>query len=173
MRKQEMDWFIPQDFLSQVTIRPFEREDQGQARQLILNGLAEHWGWLDPSKNPDLDDIAACYAGGVFLVAEHRGEIVGTGGLLPGVDGSAQIVRVHVAEHFRLVGVGSLIMDKLSERARSLGFMRLVLETTATWEDAIAFYQRLGFQITHHLNGDVYMAKQLELETQSKKIEAR
>lgn len=164
-----MDWLIPQDTLSSVEIRPFKREDQLPARQLILNGLAEHWGWLDLSKNPDLDDIAACYSGGVFLVAVHRGEIIGTGGLLPGADRSAQIVRVHVAEHYRRMGVGSLIMDALSEIARGMGFMRLVLETTATWEDAIAFYRRLGFQTTHHLDGDVYMAKQLDPAWQATK----
>jgi ribosomal protein S18 acetylase RimI-like enzyme len=134
-----------------------------------LHGLAEHWGWLDPSKNPDLEDISVCYAGGVFLVAEHRGEIVGTGGLLPGADGSAEILRVHVADHCRRMGLGRLIVAALCEHARALGFTKVVLETTETWEDAIAFYERMGFHRTHSLNGDIYMAKQLALEPYASK----
>lgn len=156
-----MDWLIVQDFLSQVEIRPFTREDQAPARQLILNGLAEYWGWLEPQKNPDLDDIGTYFAHGVFLVAVYRGEIIGTGGLLPGEDGSAQIVRVHVAEHCRHKGLGSEIVAELCEHARMLGNKKVILETTATWLDAIAFYEHIGFHITHTLNGDAYMAKQL------------
>jgi ribosomal protein S18 acetylase RimI-like enzyme len=156
-----MDWFAIQDFLSQVEIRPFEREDQIPAKQLILNGLAEHWGWLDPRKNPDLDDIASFYTGGIFLVAEKGGEIVGTGGLLPGDGEQAQIMRVHVAEHYRRLGLGTLIVNELCKYARQSGFKTVVLETTETWEDAVAFYAGIGFHVTHHLDGDVYMAKQL------------
>ena len=42
---------------SSITIRPFQSEDQQQVRDLILTGLEEHWGSLDPSKNPDLENI--------------------------------------------------------------------------------------------------------------------
>jgi hypothetical protein len=36
----------------------------------------------------------------------------------------------------------------------------VILETTATWENAIAFYQAFGFQISHFADGDVYFALQ-------------
>jgi ribosomal protein S18 acetylase RimI-like enzyme len=157
-----MDWLVPKDYLSQVEIRPFKREDQAPVKQLILNCLAEHWGWLDPQRNPDLGDIGASYSEGIFLVAENQGEIVGTGGLLPGAGGSMEIVRVHVAEHYRRMGIGSLIVAALCENAQIHGAETVVLETTETWEDAIAFYVKLDFQIMHRQNGDVYMAKQLD-----------
>jgi ribosomal protein S18 acetylase RimI-like enzyme len=155
-------WLKPRDLLTAVKIRPFMREDQLPVKQLILSGLAEHWGWLDPQKNPDLDDLASYYAEGLFLVAVDQGEIIGTGGLLAGSNGQAQIVRVTVSECCRRSGLGSLIVDVLCENARERGFKEVVLETTETWEDAISFYEHNGFRITHYLNGDVYMAKQLE-----------
>ena len=40
-----------------VIILPFQPENQAEVKNLILAGLAEHWGMIDPSKNPDLNDI--------------------------------------------------------------------------------------------------------------------
>ena len=44
-------------------ISEFKPSDQAAVRRLILDGLAERWGVLDESLNPDLNDIAAAYAG--------------------------------------------------------------------------------------------------------------
>jgi hypothetical protein len=65
-----------------LRLRPFERGDQEAARQLILTGLGEHFGWIDESCNPDLDDILVNFTrpGHLFVVAEEDGELVGTGG---------------------------------------------------------------------------------------------
>ena len=67
-----------------MVVRPFETRDQTAARSLVLEGLGEHFGFIDESLNPDLDDIQASYpaAGHVFLVAESEGSIDGTAGLL-------------------------------------------------------------------------------------------
>ncbi|HEY3725020.1 MAG TPA: hypothetical protein VGN59_16840 [Acidimicrobiia bacterium] len=40
--------------MSELEIARFAPGDQGAVRALILEGLAEHWGTLDPSLNPDL-----------------------------------------------------------------------------------------------------------------------
>lgn len=160
--ENKMGWLVPKDFLSQVLIRPFRPEDQNPVKNIILNGLAEHWGWLDPRKNPDLDDVSVSFVDGLFLVAEFRGDIVGTGGLLPCGDSRAQIVRVHVAEHCRRMGLGSRIVNTLCERALALGYTRIILETTESWKGVISFYERNGFYITHYLDDNVYLAKQLD-----------
>src|SRR5579883_3043906 len=56
-----------------TVIRPFVPPDQQAARVLILRGLGEHFGWIDETCNPDLDDIAATYtgAGHLFLGVER------------------------------------------------------------------------------------------------------
>ncbi|CAA9269377.1 MAG: hypothetical protein AVDCRST_MAG93-2561, partial [uncultured Chloroflexia bacterium] len=43
--------------LPNLAIRPFTPADQKAARDLVLDGLGEHFGWIDTSRNPDLDDI--------------------------------------------------------------------------------------------------------------------
>lgn len=144
-----------------ITILPFRSENQTEVRNLVLAGLAEHWGKLDPDKNPDLEDIALTYAEAVFLVAWQDDKIIGTGALVPRSAEIAEIVRMSVAVNLRRNGVGRKILHRLCERAKSDGYKRLVLETTDTWYEVIEFYKKFGFQISHYLDGDVYFVRDI------------
>ena len=147
--------------LHDLTIVPFQPEDQAEVKRLILAGLTEHWGQLDPTKNPDLNDIGATYAQATFLVAWWHGTIVGTGALLPRSAHSAEIVRMSVAAHMRRHGIGRRLLQHLVAHAKARGYRQIILETMATWHDVIAFYQQQGFQITHYRDGDVYFVLDL------------
>ena len=144
-----------------ITILPFQSEYQAEAKNLVLAGLAEHWGTLDPTKNQDLNDISTTYADGIFLVAWQNNQIVGTGALLPISNDTAEIVRMSVVANMRRKGIGKMILQKICERAKVDGYKRLVVETTETWNEVIEFYKQFGFQITHYLDGDVYFALDL------------
>jgi len=143
-----------------ITIRPFRPTDQVPTRKLILAGLKDHWGTLDPAFNHDLKDITKNYAEAVFLVAEDTKtlRIVGSGALVPRGEAVAEVVRMSVAKPLRRVGLGTRILQSLIDHARALGLRQIILETTETWMEVIAFYQRFGFRITHHKDGDVYFA---------------
>ena len=130
-------------------------------KNFILSGLVERWGTLDPSKNPDLDDIAISYAKGTFLVACVGENILGTGALLHVNVETAQIVRMSVAQDRRRQGLGRKILHGLLTHAQTQGYRRVILETTAIWSDAIAFYQKNGFRITSIHDGDVYFVLEL------------
>jgi GNAT superfamily N-acetyltransferase len=151
------------DPLQAVTILPFQREDQIEVRNLILAGLAEHWGTIVPGLNPDLNNIHLTYAHAVFLVARYQGRIVGTGALVPLSVDTARIVRMSVAADMRRKNVGTLVFRTLCDQARTLGIRHLVLETTASWQAAIAFYQHLGCQPSHHQDGNIYFFLDLVL----------
>lgn len=144
-----------------VRILPFEPENQVAVKELILSGLVEHWGWLDPTKNPDLEDIAAHYADGLFLVAWHHQELIGCGALIPRSAKTAEIVRMSVAKTWRRQGIGRLILQQLCDLAQDQGYTQVVLETTASWQAVIQFYLSYGFRITHFLDDDVYFALDL------------
>ena len=144
-----------------VKIRPFHPDDQKPVKNLILAGLEEYWGRLDESKNPDLQDIAGSYQDGIFLVACLDEQIVCTGALLPRSAETAEIVRMSVARPLRRQGVGRQMLAELCCRAYQRGFSQVILETTATWQNAIAFYQAFGFQISHYADGDVYFSLDL------------
>lgn len=146
---------------SEIIFRPFQPQNQAAAKALILAGLKDHWGTLDPTLNPDLNDIAQTYAQATFLVAWEGDRIIGTGALVPRENSTAEIVRMSVAADQRRKGIGKQILQKLYEQAKHDGYKRIVLETTETWTEVIAFYQRFGFQITHYLDGDVYFSLDL------------
>lgn len=139
-----------------ILIRPFHPADQSEVKDLILAGLAEHWGSLDPSRNPDLDDITTSYAGALFLVAHLDDRLVGTGALIPRCSTMAEIVRMSVAKSYRRRRIGRLILIRLLDHAQQAGYEQVILETTATWQEAVEFYKANGFLLTHYQAGDVY-----------------
>ena len=144
-----------------IQVEPFQPADQAAVNSLVLAGLVDHWRVLDPSLNPDLNDIAASYAGAVFLVARQGGRVIGCGALAPRAAHTAEIVRMSVARHARRQGIGRMLLTQLVAYARGAGLRRIFLETTETWDDVIAFYLRCGFHVTQHEDGDVYFALDL------------
>lgn len=150
---------------TRLLIRPFVAADQKAARTLILNGLGEHFGFIDETVNPDIDDILGCYvaSGQTFLVAEIDGVLVGTGALISEDAGvqTGRIVRMSVAREARRTGIGQALLARLMQMARERGFTRLVLETNIGWDDAIGFYQRCGFQEYERGDGLTHMALDL------------
>lgn len=127
-----------------------DRKNQGEVRSLILAGLADHWDSVDPTLNPDLDDMTESYRDGrTVLARDPDGSLLGTGSLLPRSDGVAEIVRMSVATPARRRGIGRKIVEELLSTAMAWGVDTVILETTSTWEDVVAFYLECGFVITH------------------------
>lgn len=147
----EYNWGMPENWI----IRPLKTKDQPVVRELILNGLREHWGDLDPDLNPDLDDLSNSYPDSVF-VAESHAEILACGALTPVNQDTWQIVRMSVDIRVRRQGLGRAILTRLIETARLRGSSRLILETTENWWEARRFYESAGFQFSYIKDGDAY-----------------
>lgn len=160
-----------------IKLRDFQPADQGEVKALITAGLGEHHGFVDHSMNPDLNNISKSYADTVFNVAEQaarerflgessnesqKRRIVGAGALIPRTGDKAEIVCMSVVPDVRRYGIGTMILHHLCEEGKARGFSQLFLETTTTWTDVIAFYQRFGFHITHtdmgELGPETYLA---------------
>jgi GNAT superfamily N-acetyltransferase len=137
-----------------VEVHELRPELVDAVRSLILAGLGEHWGDVDPTLNRDLDDLAATYAAGSVLVASDGEHVVGTGTVVPRGQRSAEIVRMSVSPAYRGVGLGRRLVGELVERARGWGMERVVLETSAQWTDVVEFYLRCGFTQTHFEDGE-------------------
>jgi GNAT superfamily N-acetyltransferase len=123
--------------------------EQAAVRSLILAGLSEHWGTVDPALNRDLDHQASTYADGTVLVASDGPAVVGTGTIVRRDALSAEVVRMSVAAEYRRIGLGRRLVDAMIEIARGWGMKRIVLETTAEWTEVVEFYVRCGFTLTH------------------------
>jgi GNAT superfamily N-acetyltransferase len=130
-----------------------KRQKQGRShkppkwRRIILSGLGEHFGAIDETRNPDLDDIAQSYLsrGHDFYVAELDGQVVGTVGLLS-EPSRARIVRMSVTRKNRQQGIATALLKKCIEMARERGVSDIVALTEPHWSDAVGFYLASGFE---------------------------
>jgi GNAT superfamily N-acetyltransferase len=84
---------------------------------------------------------------GAFVVAWLDGEPVACGALRPaGVAGEAEVKRMYTAPAARRRGIGRLLLDRLEQRAADLGYGALRLETGLAQPEAMALYERAGWQ---------------------------
>lgn len=146
-----------------IQIRPFNANDQSLARALILQGLGEHFGFIDETLNPDLDDIAANYLarGHLFVVAESQQTLVGTGALRVYPDKTGQLVRISTHAAYRRLGIACAICQHLIDSARQRDLLRLIVETNDNWHGAIKLYQNLGFVEYQRVRNGVYLEMSL------------
>lgn len=114
-------------------------------RTLILHGLQDRWGTLDPTLNRDLDDFVATYGEGVTLTAWRGQRLVATGTLMPREPDIAEVLRMSTASDCRRLGIASRVLRGLIAEARQRGVRRLVLVTETAWADARTLYERHGF----------------------------
>ncbi|MCL4507449.1 MAG: GNAT family N-acetyltransferase [Chloroflexi bacterium] len=146
-----------------MVIRPFRPLDQPAARLLILEGLGEHFGYVNETLNPDLDDIERHYLqpGHIFLVAEDDSGLIGSGALMVLEQAVGRIVRVSVSLQHRRRGVGSAIVQQLLWIARQRSLRCVQVETNNDWHDAIRLYRSHGF--VEYDRDDVSVYMELEL----------
>ena len=80
----------------------------------------------------------------IHAVALHDGVIIGTGRLLPDVDGKGpHIGRMAVEQDRRRDGVGGQVLDFLEEQGRSRGFRQITLHAQ---EYVKSFYAGHGYR---------------------------
>jgi GNAT superfamily N-acetyltransferase len=144
-------------------IRSFVPGDQQAVRSLILEGLGGHFGFIDETMNPDLDDIQATYlaAGACFVVAEIDGELAGTGALIEEEPGVGRLVRMSVSPANRGKGLGRALVNHLIDEAKMRGYHQVVCETNHDWHDAIGLYLACGFAEVGVWDGDRHFSKSL------------
>lgn len=131
-----------------------DEDNHADVRALILKGLGDHWGLIDESLNPDLDDMMSSHATGRTIVLRGPDrEVLGTGTIVPRADGFAEIVRMSVARTAQRRGIGRRIVDELVATAVQWNVEVVVLETTTAWQDVVDFYLACGFERTHVANG--------------------
>jgi GNAT superfamily N-acetyltransferase len=136
-----------------VVVERYGDGDRDAARAVVLAGLEEHWGSLDPALNRDVDDLGVAYADGTVVVARVEGAVVGVGVIVPAGPGEAEVKRMSVLHLHRRRGIATAVLDALVDIAREWGSAAVVLETTTSWTDAVAFYRGSGFTHTHDEDG--------------------
>jgi len=134
----------------ELQLRPACTEDSAACRALVNGVLAEFGLQPDPGgTDADLTDVVAHYAarGGDFAVlVNETGAVIGTCGLFPVASDVVELRKMYLLPAWRGRGHGRRLLDWALTRARELGFRHMTLETATVLQDAIALYERHGFQ---------------------------
>ena len=125
------------------------RERWADAERLIRAYLAELPFEIDVQDlDRELAELPTEYGpptGAAFVAVDSLGEAVGVVGVRRFADGEAELKRMYVDPAARGTGAGRALADAAVEAARGLGYRRVLLDTVAWMEAAIATYERLGF----------------------------
>lgn len=132
-----------------LDIQPLHKEVEEEARNLILAGFLERFGFIDHSLNPDLNDMVGTYGkeGHMFFVAFVGGELVATGAVTKEDHQVGRIERMSVKGTYRRMGIGQRMLAKLEDAARTCKYDTLVLETYNSWENAVRLYTSNGYHL--------------------------
>lgn len=97
---------------------------------------------------PDLMEIQDFYiaGGGNFWLALDGDQVVGTIALIRLENKNLALRKMFVKKEYRRHKVGQLLLDTAIEFAQAKGYKAIYLGTITTFEAAIAFYKKNGFE---------------------------
>jgi putative acetyltransferase len=123
-----------------------ETPDQPEVRDMLAR-LDAYCAALYPAESNHLLDVASLMQGDVlFLVARDvDGAAVGCAALVNKLD-YGEVKRMFVDERRRGLGTGRKLLEHLVMFARMSGLSVLRLETGIHQPEAIALYERMGFE---------------------------
>ena len=125
-----------------ISILPIDPSDEKV--QAIIDELSAHLlfrfgsdgknsftGWQ--ADNPDF----------VFVIAKINNEIVGCGAIRPLDKNTGEVKRMY--SKLPRKKIGQTILASLEEKAKTIGYTHLVLETRVNNNEAVQFYQKQGY----------------------------
>lgn len=136
----------------EISIRSATNEDCERVQNLVFSVLREYG--LEPDlcrTDTDIADIDTAYInrGGVFeLLEDVDGNLLGTVGLYPISDEKIELRKMYFAKNLRGQGYGKKTLQRMIDRAASLGYRQLYLETAGVLKEAVGLYRSFGFQAT-------------------------
>jgi putative acetyltransferase len=104
--------------------------------QALYPAESNHLVPVDSLRGPDV----------VFLVARLGTDVVGCGALVDRAGQYGELKRMYVRPDRRGAGVGRAILAALAAQARARGLRTLRLETGNAQPEALALYERAGFE---------------------------
>ncbi len=148
-----------------MQIQAIQKEQCPTAKEVILAGFLERFGFIDHTLNPDIQDIWSEYMQGdhLFYVGMDGDRMICTGAIRRESQDTFQVVRMSVLKPYRKHGLGRRMLVHLEDKAISMGAQKLILETNKQWADAIQFYKKNGYSETHEDEVSCYFQKEFPL----------
>ncbi len=109
---------------------------------------------FDPRTAEDVSSMTM--PSGAFVLAVSDGAPVACGGVQRLADGVGEIKRMWVDEAWRGAGLGSRMLRRLEDQTRALGYAVVRLDTNSALREAIAMYERAGYDEIARYNDNPY-----------------
>lgn len=160
-----------------LNIRDVKREDNVALAQLIRDTLTE-FGANRPGTvfyDASTDALFELFQTpkSAYFVAELNGSIVGGAGIFPteGLAASTcELVKMYLVPQARGLGIGKKLIQLCEKTAVSLGFENMYLESMPELKQAIALYEKQGFEYLSasmgssvHYGCNVWMHKKISI----------
>jgi putative acetyltransferase len=132
-----------------LQIRAADNHDAEEIRAVVFNVLREYGLSPDPEgTDKDLESIEHYYHNnhGYFGVVESEGKIVASVGICKIDDHTCELRKMYALPSQRGKGLGKLLMEFSINKAKQLGYKRIVLETATPLTEAISLYKKYGFE---------------------------
>ena len=158
-----------------MKIRKLKIEDNLKTAQMIRAVFEEYNAPKEGTvySDPTTDNLFELFKKdkSYFLIAEENNEIVGCCGIYP-TDNLPQhcteLVKYYICNSARGKGLGRILMNKCEEKAKSLGYTQLYLESIPAYNKAVSIYKKLGYQQLEsplgnsgHFGCNIWMLKEL------------
>ena len=139
----EADLLVRAATVSLKTVDPCSEAARGAVGRYFAE-LGSRFGYV-ASGESEKDAELLVPPRGAFIVAFGDGEPVACGGIQRIGDGVGEIKRTWVHDDWRGAGLGSRLVRRLEDVARSLGYRIVRLDTNAALKEAIGMYERTGY----------------------------
>jgi ribosomal protein S18 acetylase RimI-like enzyme len=128
----------------ELKIRRYRKSDLNEVKNLHVFALKKTGTYRGSGDwDEDLNNIEEVYLkGGEFIVGLVNDKIIAMGAIKKISDEVGEIKRMRTHPYFQRKGYGQLILDKLEQRAKKVGFRILQLDTTIKQVAAQRFYQQ-------------------------------
>ena len=134
-------------------IRPIEPKDDSAVAAIIRTVMPEYGatgeGFAINDSEVDWMQRAYSLPRSTYFVVEQDGKVVGGGGIAPLVgadEDTCELRKMYFLKHIRGQGIGSEMLKRCLDAARSFGFRYCYLETLSGMNDAIRLYERHSFK---------------------------
>jgi GNAT superfamily N-acetyltransferase len=170
-----------------INIRPFQKSDSDRVIKFISDIIVNEFKFKLEFDGLDSDILAIDESynksnGSCFWVAEtvvndddrsnthqqkQKPKILGTTAVrnLKQFESTCELKRMYVLRDFRRLGLGQKLLDTAIDFAKSVGYSRIVLDSSKTLHAARALYLKNGFvdiaRYNDNYRADVFMERRL------------
>ena len=167
-----------------INIRPFQKSDSDKVIEFISDIIVNEFKFKLEFDTLDSDIVAIDESynksnTGCFWVAEtvvnndysnthqQKQKILGTTAVrnLKQFESTCELKRMYVLRDFRRLGLGQKLLDTAIDFAKSIGYLRIVLDSSKALHAARALYLKNGFvdiaRYNDNYRADVFMERRL------------